>query len=355
MSKNVKNLARKTLACLTAAAAAMTAAVATAQPAAAEDDPLKLGELQVSPASGVLDATGRTGWITSAFTWAGQICPAGYRYWSTFEGMSGGVRQTAGYAIMADADAAPSVAGLNEADANIYRVGNYAVTPHVASTFPWQYAGAGATVELRHTCGGSSSYGYYEARDYYYAVTIEIEPGGAWHVVAAPAPAVYDSAESEVEVAIPEEIVPTSPTGLKISVKPGLTTLTGPAVRLQGQPWQATGHLADVTVNDDRRDPAAAAWTLNGRASDFTAAGVASPLSAANLGWAPAKVSGAGAAGAAVEPGLGLGLSVDQPLATGAASAAEDVTTTVNAALTLRVPGGTPAGTYSATLTLTLI
>jgi hypothetical protein len=159
--------------------------------------------------------------------------------------------------------------------------------------------------------------------------------------------------ESDVGVSVPTEIVPTSPTGLSIAVTPGSTTLTGPVGRVQGQPWQATGTLENVTVNDDRRDATAPGWTLTGRVSAFVAG--ANSIASTNLGWTPALVSGPGAAGPAVAPSQNGGLSTDKTLATGPASAAEDVETTVNAAFVLNVPTGTPAGDYHATLTLTLI
>jgi hypothetical protein len=48
-------------------------------------------------------------------------------------------------------------------------------------------------------------------------------------------------------------------------------------------------------------------------------------------------------------------LSTDKPLATGTASDAQDVKTTVNAALKLEVPADADDGAFKSTLTLTLI
>ncbi|MDR2379770.1 MAG: hypothetical protein LBE08_01100 [Bifidobacteriaceae bacterium] len=191
----------------------------------------------------------------------------------------------------------------------------------------------------------------------YFSVDINFQYGDGsnptWAVVPAGAPASDDS-ESDINVQVPEaEEPPGPPTGLKISVKPGATTLTGPATRLEGQVWTATGTLDDVTVNDDRQDADAAAWTLNGKASPFLETNGMTPIAATNLGWTPNKVSGAGTAGAAVA--VGVGLATDKPLATGTASAAANVETTVNAALTLDVPAVAEDGAYTSTLTLTLI
>jgi hypothetical protein len=351
--------ARQTLATIATGALAAAALVVVAQPAAGEDDPLKLGNLQVTPASGQIDAAGRSGWVEAAFTNQGQVCPEGFRYWSSFEYLVAGSRGTAGWSIgQTDPNPAPTISGIQDGDTHIYRTGSHALTPAATSTFPWQYAAAGATIELRHTCIGSASYGYVQTRDYYYSVQIEVQPGGAWQVLGAPpTPASYDSSESDINFELPPiSSPPAPPTGLKISVKPGPATLTGPATREPGQIWTATGTLDDVTVNDDRRDPAAGDWTLNGKASDFTANGN-DPISSLNLGWTPAKVSGAGQAGAVVAPGAEGGLSLDKALATGSASDAQDVTTTVNAALRLDVPADVNAagGSFKSTLTLTLI
>ncbi|MDR1187420.1 MAG: hypothetical protein LBK95_08190 [Bifidobacteriaceae bacterium] len=353
--------ARKSLATLATGAMTAAALIVMAQPAAAADDPLRLGSLQVTPASGQIDAANKTGWLESASTDAGQVCPAGYRYSSELIPYIDGVRVpglVAAWAMLAgDTAMAPSISGLDDGDTHIYRTGSYIISPHASVTFPWTaVAPQGGTVELRHTC--EDSYGYGEGFDPYYSVTIEVQPGGAWQVLGAPpAPASYDSSESDINFELPPiTSPPTPPTGLKITVKPGATTLTGPATREPGQIWTATGALGNVTVNDDRRDSTADAWTLNGKASDFAATGQ-DPISSANLGWTPAKVSGAGTAGAVVAPGVGGGLSVDQALATGSASDEQDVTTTVDAALTLDVPADVNAegGSFKSTLTLTLI
>lgn len=155
---------------------------------------------------------------------------------------------------------------------------------------------------------------------------------------------------SPMTVNVPEATSgePSEPTGLKISTKPGAVTLAGSDERTEGQPWTATGTLGNVTVNDDRQDPGAGAWTLNGRSSAFTSG--SNTIAASNLGWTPSKVSGAGTAG-----GTATDLSQEKSLASGTASADENVQTTVKAGLSLVVPAAAPEGSYTATLTLTLI
>jgi hypothetical protein len=173
---------------------------------------------------------------------------------------------------------------------------------------------------------------------------------GSTNVTTADVPADAKST-STVGVTVPTATNP-APTGLKISVKPGAITLQGPAQRLQGQVWSATGALGNVTVKDDRQ-LASGSWTLNGRLSAFTSG--ANSIAATNAGWTPAKVSGAGTAGAAVASGASGGLSADKPLATGTASTTPNVETVVGANITLDTPADAVAGDYTGTLTLTLI
>ncbi|MDR1188424.1 MAG: hypothetical protein LBK95_13390, partial [Bifidobacteriaceae bacterium] len=322
-------LARKTLATLATGAMATAALVVIAQPAVATDgDPLQLGYLQVTPSSGQIDVSDSVGWLTSAFTNEGEVCPDGHRARSGFYSKVDGVLDTNPIAgqIRAGITYAGSHGGINDGETNILRTAD--LVSNAQAAFPWEeVAPNGGVVELRHACQAAAQYA--PTSDPYYQVTIEVQPGGAWVVIqqGSPAgPSAYDSSESDINVDVPEATTTTPPTGLKISVKPGPVTLTGPATREAGEVWSATGTLDNVTVNDDRRDSAAAGWTLNGRASAFTATDK-DPIPASNLGWTPAKVSGAGAAGAAVAPGVAGGLSTDKPLATGTASDDVDVKT----------------------------
>jgi hypothetical protein len=164
-----------------------------------------------------------------------------------------------------------------------------------------------------------------------------------------------DSSDSDVNVDVPGS-AETPATGLTIRVKPGSANLTGSVTRGEGV-WEATGALGQVTVRDDRRDASAGGWTLNGEATDFSQQGTdaTGSIAASNLGWAPSKIGGQGAAGSAVAPGTDGGLGTPKPLATGTASADGNVETTVEAELTLRVPADAPAGSYRSVLTLTLI
>ncbi|WP_411701260.1 Ig-like domain repeat protein [Conyzicola sp.] len=147
--------------------------------------------------------------------------------------------------------------------------------------------------------------------------------------------------------------IPASATGLKFTVTPGDVTLGQPTV--DGTAYVATGTLGTVTVSDNRS--ARTAWTLNGKAGDFVnTADATKTIAASNLGWAPAAVgtTNAGTAGSAVAAGANGGLSSDKPLAQAPAGVTA-AQTAVNAAVTLKAPVDSAAGTYKAKLTLTLI
>jgi hypothetical protein len=125
--------------------------------------------------------------------------------------------------------------------------------------------------------------------------------------------------------------------------------------------WVFTGTLTGVGVNDTR--PTEPGWTLSGQASDFVNGGTT--ISAKNLGWTPGKV----AAGSDAEGTVTLGSIIDSILKTAtsnglfppggtlASAAAGNGLGTQNlqAGLELRIPDTSPTGTYSSTLTLTLV
>lgn len=125
-----------------------------------------------------------------------------------------------------------------------------------------------------------------------------------------------------------------------------------------------TGALPTVTVTDTRtadEAPSGTGWYVLGSASDFTGAGGAT-IGAENLGWAPRLIqggqSGLVAEGDAVDPELdgGPGLVDKELLALAANSAevAEEGSWTAGADLTLKTAPTVAAGTYHATLTLSL-
>jgi hypothetical protein len=443
--------APRTLGTLLTAAGLLGGSVLAAVPAGAADDPMRLGDLTASVTSGstpvLVPQTGSSAaywdhWLGSLDTAEGQVCPSGHQSRSRLFGYVDGVAWSAdiGSGIRATVDSAPDgIGGLLPTDTHVHRSGEFLDTtsngllPAVIST--------GGTIELRSTCQAATAYA--PATDPYYAITVVMQPGGAWAVsdgpvvpktdttttvaasgvtataatltaTVAPAgatgtvtftkdgapigsPATITGGTATVQVsglspataytfgatysgddayatstgsttattaaaaatATPSvavqvpAVTATDPTGLTLSVASSAVTLTGPTARTQGEVWTATGALGEVTVKDDRRNASATGWTLNGKAAAFAVSGKS--IAASNLGWAPEKVSGAGTAGAAVTAGQDGGLSTDRPLATGAASAAQDVVTVVKAGLTLKVPADAADGAYTSTLTLPLM
>ncbi|GAA1999006.1 hypothetical protein [Microbacterium ulmi] len=120
-----------------------------------------------------------------------------------------------------------------------------------------------------------------------------------------------------------------------------------------GANFVANGILNDVVVTDTRSGGSGQhAWSLSGQVGEFTSG--ADSFSGGYLGWTPKVVSGSGVtAGAAVTSTQlgGVGLATPSTLASAGAAAGA----TVGADLSLVIPGTTPAGDYTATLTITAV
>ncbi|MEU8239497.1 hypothetical protein AB0C07_14745 [Actinoplanes missouriensis] len=183
---------------------------------------------------------------------------------------------------------------------------------------------------------------------------------------ALPASALADPGDAEVEVTV----------DITEIREPGVLALTvaGDAVALSEKDSDLTvrrftGTLPTVTVTDTRtleEIPDGSAWAVLGSSSDFTASGLA-PITADHLGWKPRLIDG-GDTGLVAEgeevvpsvdeptqPGNNVGL-VDQELlvSTYDSSAVTGGAYQVNADLNLHTPADVAAGSYKATLTLSL-
>jgi hypothetical protein len=141
-----------------------------------------------------------------------------------------------------------------------------------------------------------------------------------------------------------------------VPVTQGVFTLVVPSsgVTLAGGTigGQATGELGKATVTDLRGTNAG--WDLTGQVENFTA-GTAT-IAAAQLGWAPQSVTrlqGSGSAAAGGAAAVGSGLAQPKTLCKAAAKASSGVFE-CGAKLTLGIPDTAAAGSYTATLTLTL-
>jgi len=124
----------------------------------------------------------------------------------------------------------------------------------------------------------------------------------------------------------------------------------------------ATGAFPTVTVTDTRRDGLLAGWEVNAQASEFT--GTAGTIGAKYLGWTPATptltpdvVSGPlmAQAGPAVASNLDSGSGLALSALLGKSTANGRGATVLGAALNLAIPATSPAGTYTSTVTVTLV
>lgn len=127
---------------------------------------------------------------------------------------------------------------------------------------------------------------------------------------------------------------------------------------LHRRAWVFSGNLTGVSVLDTR--PTEAGWTVTGQASDFTNGGTT--VGANHLGWSPGTPNGD------AEGTITAGPTVDSVLKTKTSSGLASIselaaaavgsglgTENLGATMELRIPDTSPTGTYSSTLTLTLI
>jgi hypothetical protein len=123
----------------------------------------------------------------------------------------------------------------------------------------------------------------------------------------------------------------------------------GTATKNTDGTFSATGALHPVEVQDDR-SPDNPGWSVSASVTDFTNGSNTAPAS--SLGWSPkvVKAGGGATAGAAV---TAFGSSE----VLGSAPAGHDISSNaqLGADLSLKLPAGSAAGTYSAKLTLTLV
>ena len=150
------------------------------------------------------------------------------------------------------------------------------------------------------------------------------------------------TATSTINVTVPSGVGTLTLTGVSSSVNLGTAALSGGTLN-------ASGNL--VAVVTDTRQTDYPAWSLTGVVGNFSDG--THTLDGKYLGWTP-SATGVGTAGAAVLPANPNGLKTISTLATGAPSTSGTVTN-ASAVLQLKAPSNTPAGAYSATLTLTLI
>ena len=141
-----------------------------------------------------------------------------------------------------------------------------------------------------------------------------------------------------------------SPGALYLSVVPGDVTLPSPVLTPDGEKLVTAGDLHTLTVADTRAGNPG--WSVSGQVTDFTSGG-AQRIAAANLGWTPAVVDQVAVQRVTAGPRT-TGLAESALLAQAPAGFGTG-TARLGAHLTLDVPTTTLAGTYTATLTFTVI
>ena len=132
--------------------------------------------------------------------------------------------------------------------------------------------------------------------------------------------------------------------GLSLNVPTGAMATIGDP-KLVGGLSTSTGKLGQITVSD-KRYATQPGWNLTSSVADFTGNG--KTIASKQLGVKPLVVSGPGVAAA----GNTAGTASDGKFASADKGASGD--TVLDADLTFVAPSGTPAGTYTSTMTLTL-
>jgi hypothetical protein len=137
---------------------------------------------------------------------------------------------------------------------------------------------------------------------------------------------------------------------LSLSVPQGASVTFGTATLNAGNRSTSTGNLPQVTVQDDRIT-SRLGWDLQANVAAFVSG--ATSIASTNLAITPSIVANAGGVTVASTPLAG---SASYPFEIADAALDNGVgTTTISGGLTFVAPVGAPAGTYTSTLTLTLV
>jgi ABC-type phosphate transport system substrate-binding protein len=151
-----------------------------------------------------------------------------------------------------------------------------------------------------------------------------------------------------------ENVTTVVPPGALVIAVPGdpNVVLPTPVLNSAGDLFQTAGALSPIVVTDNRAG--SPGWTATSVVSDFSDAS-GHIIDAVNLGWTPSVTDESPAQtvtpGASIAPGTNGGLKAPQTLA----SCTGLGTVHLGAALHLDVPTTTVAGTYSATMTITVL
>ena len=150
----------------------------------------------------------------------------------------------------------------------------------------------------------------------------------------------------------PSPATPTYPTHCGINLGTATLVTTGPEA---GQYYAAKGQINQVTVSDTRNGQQG--WTVNGTMSDFVSSTNSSVIFKNQMGWTPVvngtSIGQTVTKGAPVAP-VTPGLAVASPLAVASNTASLGIAH-MDARLRLLIPVAIPQGTYTATLTFSVV
>ncbi len=180
-------------------------------------------------------------------------------------------------------------------------------------------------------------------------VRLNVAPGGSYTYtpsVEGVEPPVGDSKDIDISADVLEGdgslsfTVPT--TSLKLDTALDATT----------QQSISTGKIEGITVTDSRRTALRQGWDMTQSVADFVSG--SNTIDKKNFGVKVTKTGGAAAAEASTEQVAGSA-TYPSPFATAAVGVSTEPTTQLKADLKLVAPAGTPAGTYTSKMTLTLV
>ncbi|WP_125131382.1 hypothetical protein [Microbacterium sp. 10M-3C3] len=181
-------------------------------------------------------------------------------------------------------------------------------------------------------------------------VHITVQPGGNYTyeptVPAATPPAGGQSKDIDISATVQE-----APGSLTFTVPTTSVTLAT-AINATTQLSESTGSISGIEVSDTRRTADRKGWDLTQSVANFTSGG--NTIDKKNFGVAVTKTGGAAAASAAA-PQVAGSATYPSPFASSTAGVSTEPTTQLKADLKLVAPAGTPAGTYTSKLTLTLV
>jgi hypothetical protein len=183
-------------------------------------------------------------------------------------------------------------------------------------------------------------------------VHITVQAGGNYTYeattagVVTPQPPVGTSADIDINAGVIE-----ADGSLKLTVPTASVTLGAPVLNANGLS-EATGSITGIQVDDTRKTTDRKGWNLTQSVANFTSG--SNTIDKKNFGVAPKLVSST--QGATLAPAQVAGTAVyPSPFASADAGTTTQTGTVLGADLKLVAPAGTPAGTYTSKLTLTLV